>query len=374
MRVLVAPQEFKESLAAHEAAEAMAAGIRAAQPGWTLDILPFSDGGPGFMEALRRTVRSEPQALVVHDAIGRPVVGRVLAFSEGNTVAVEAAQANGLYHLTPEERDPLYADSAGVGELILGALEHHPQRLIIGVGGSATTDGGCGMARALGARFYDAAGRELAPGGAPLAELERIEWQRPPALTGVEISVATDVTNPLLGPLGAAAVYAPQKGATPEHVRHLEAALDRYADVIRRTFGIDLSGVPGAGAAGGLAAGIVAFLGGQIVSGFDVVAETSGLEQRLSVADAVVTGEGSFDGQSLQGKTTGRLLEAARAAGKPCVVFAGVAEVTAKADLLVYTLAEVEPDRARSLREAYGLLESLAAQWASGYGAEPVAP
>jgi len=364
VRVLVCPQEFKLSLGAHEAAEAMVAGLRAAQPSWTIDVLPFSDGGPGFMEAVRRAVRSDSQALVVHDALGRPVVGRVLFVPAGRTAFVEAAQANGLYHLEPHERDPLYADTAGVGELIRAALEYRPARLIVGVGGSATTDGGSGMARALGARFTDMSGRDLLPGGAPLADLERVDWARPPEFDGVDVVVATDVTNPLLGPDGAAPVYAPQKGATPEQVDRLEAALHRYAMVLRRSLGADVADLPGAGAAGGLAAGIVAFLGGRIVGGFDVVAEVTGLEARLATADLIVTGEGSFDSQSLHGKTTGRLLDLAKAHGKRCVVFAGVSEGPSS-DAEVVTIESVEPDRERSMREATGLLESLVAGWAA---------
>ena len=359
--VLVAPQEFKASLSADEAAAAIRAGMRKARPAWHFDVLPISDGGPGFIDALRRAVRADTAAIVAQDALGRRVLARYITIRGTKTAVIEAAQANGLMHIAPGERDPLRADTFGVGEIIAAALEDWPERIIVGVGGSATTDGGTGMARALGARFVDAAGRELPRGGGGLIELARIEWTRRSALDGVEVLVATDVTNPLVGPSGAAAVYAPQKGATPEEVELLEAGLVRYAAALRRALGVDVANMPGAGAAGGLAAGLVAFLGARIVSGFDVVAETTRLHERLAAADLIVTGEGCFDSQSLQGKTTGRVLTLAEAAGKPAVVFAGTAQLP---DPRVRTLAAIEPDPARSQANAATLLTQLARDWA----------
>lgn len=366
MRVLVAPQEFKGSLTAEEAADAIARGLRGAQPDWHLDLLPMSDGGPGFIDALRRAVRADTRALAVHDALGRKVLGRYIVIPAADTAVVEAAQANGLMHLQPAELDPLYADTAGVGELIAAALAERPARLVVGVGGSATTDGGSGMARALGARFTDMAGHPLEPGGAPLAGLARIDWQAPESLAGVEVVVATDVTNPLVGPNGAAAVYAPQKGATPQQVDLLEAALLRHASVVRRALGIDIADIPGGGAAGGLAAGLVAFLGARIESGFDIIAGATGLGERLAAADIVVTGEGSFDSQSVQGKTTGRLLETAGAAGKQWVVLAGRAASPAEG---IHAIAEIEPDPSLAMANAGDLLAALAARWAAAWEA-----
>ncbi|MBK6661518.1 MAG: glycerate kinase [Thermoflexaceae bacterium] len=211
MRVLVAPQEFKGSLTAEEAADAIAAGIAEAQPGWAIDRLPMSDGGPGFIDAMRRAVRGDTHGAVVHDALGRRVLGRYVTLRGRATAVVEAAQANGLGHVGPEERDALRADTFGVGELILLAMEHRPATLLVGVGGSATTDGGAGMARALGARLLDAAGDDLEPGGGALTRLDRIEWKRPGAIAGVDVVVATDVTNPLTGANGAAFVFGPQR-------------------------------------------------------------------------------------------------------------------------------------------------------------------
>jgi glycerate 2-kinase len=368
MRVLVAPQEFKGSLAADEAAASIAAGIRRARRGWTIDPLPMSDGGPGFLDALRQAVRADTRAIIVHDALGRKVLGRYIILRGTNTAVVEAAQANGLMHLLEHELDPLHADSAGVGELISAALAEQPARLVVGVGGSATTDGGAGMARALGASFTDMAGRVLPPGGAALANLARIDWRPPEALEGVPVVVASDVTNPLLGPNGAAAVYGPQKGASPDQVDALEAALLRYAAVVRRSLGVDIATLPGGGAAGGLAAGLVAFLHATVESGFDIVAEATGLRERIAQADLVVTGEGSFDSQSAQGKTTGRLIDLAEEAGTPWIVLAGRADGPSDR---VHSLLELEPDPGRAMAAATELLAALSERWAAGFSPRP---
>lgn len=361
MHVLVAPQEFKGSLSAEEAADAIARGIRRARPEWSLDLLPMSDGGPGLLESLRRAIRCDTLAAIVHDALGRRVLARYAIIRESGEALVESAQANGLMHIAEAERDALRADTAGVGEILHDAATLSPPRIIVGVGGSATTDGGAGMARALGAKFLDAHGGELPPGGGSLVDLHRVEWQPPAWLDSTEIVVATDVTNPLTGPHGAARVFAPQKGATPSEVQRLEDGLVHYARILRATFGVDVADVPGAGAAGGLAAGLVAFLGARVVSGFDVAAEASHLADRLARADLVVTGEGSFDSQSLHGKVTGRIASLAAKAGIPLVIFAGQAEASA-AD--VHTIASIEPDRAAAMHDANDLLTRLVHDWA----------
>lgn len=364
MRVLVAPQEFKGSLGPDEAAATIAAGIRKVHPDWQFDILPLSDGGPGFLDALRHAAKSDTFAEIVHDPLGRKVLGRFGMLRASRTTVIEAAAANGLHHVTPEERDPLRADTFGVGQMILSALTLKPRAMVIGVGGSATTDGGAGMARALGARFTDMAGNELPPGGAALADLERIDWQRPTEFDGVDIAVGTDVTNPLVGPLGAATVFGPQKGATPDQVDILEAALLRYAAVLKRSLGVDIANLPGAGAAGGLAGGLHAFLGARILSGFDLVAGATNLHKRFAAADIIVTGEGSFDSQSLAGKGPGRLLELARAAGKPVVVFAGRSGVE---DPAVRSMESIEADATRSMANAPDVLRALAQRWAADF-------
>ncbi len=367
MRVLVAPQEFKESLTADEAAASIARGLTRKHPDWTIDELPLADGGPGFLQALERATGGAARPVATHDALGRARMGQVLEIGASETCVVEAAMANGLALVARGERDALRASTEGVGELIAAALAGRPRRLVVGVGGSGTSDGGSGMARALGARLRDSAGRDLAPGAAALADLERIDWT-PPAdlLAGVEVLVVTDVTNPLTGAQGAAAVFGPQKGASPQEVEVIEAALQRYAAVVARSLGVELADLAGAGAAGGLAGGLVAFLGGRIRSGFEVVAVAVGLEERVRRADVVVTGEGSFDGQSAQGKTVGRLQRLALEAGKRCVVLAGRAEQGSGGE--VHTLAELEPDAEASMRNAAALLEGLAARWARSVG------
>ncbi|MEP7215340.1 MAG: glycerate kinase [Anaerolineaceae bacterium] len=360
--MLIAPQEFKGSLSADEAASAIRRGLRRSRPDWTFDFLPLSDGGPGFLEALRKAVKSDTSATVVHDALGRPVLGRWVVIRESGDVLIEAAQANGLFHLRTDELDPLYADTAGVGELIAEAALGDPPRIIVGVGGSATTDGGSGMARALGAVFLDEAGNVLPPGGAPLARLTRIHW-RPPAWVGeIEVVVASDVVSPLTGPMGTAAVYSPQKGASPQEVELLEEAMLRYAAVLKRSLGVDVAALPGAGAAGGLAAGLVAFLGARIASGFEIVAEATHLRERMERCDLVATGEGGFDSQSSLGKVTGKVIGLADALGKPWVLFAGRSD---QADPRVRTLLTDEPDLARSIQTADALLTNVAARWAA---------
>ncbi|GAB4323172.1 MAG: glycerate kinase [Dehalococcoidia bacterium] len=363
-RVLIAPQEFKESLTATEAASAIARGMVAARPSWQLDLLPFSDGGPGFLDAMQAALGGERHTIDARDPLGRPCRAEYLVLNDGPTVVIEAAQANGIALVAPAERDPLRASTEGAGDLLLAAIAHQPERLIVGIGGSATTDAGTGMARALGGRFLDAGGRDLPPGGGALADLARLEWRRPDVFSGVDIVVASDVTNPLTGSNGAAHVFAPQKGATPAQVDQLEAGLRRFAQVARQSLGVDVDHMAGAGAAGGLGAGLVAFLGARIVSGFDVVADATRFHERLAQAAIVITGEGRFDAQSRQGKTTGRIIDAARRAGKRAVVFAGLAENGAAIE--VRTLAELEPDPARSMANAAVLLEALAARWAAG--------
>lgn len=359
MRVLIAPQEFKESLTAIEAAASIASGMRAARPDWELDVLPMSDGGPGFVDALAEASPGGRRPVATTNCLGEPVTAEILLLDDGRTAIIEAAQSNGLALIRPERRAPLKASTEGVGTMIRAA--GGTSRIIIGVGGSATTDGGSGVARELGGQILDGDGRDIGPGGAALRYVAKIRWIRPDWLGGVEITVATDVTNPLLGPNGAAHVYGPQKGATPRQVDALELGLERWAHLLKSDLDSDVGDHAGAGAAGGLAAGLVAFLGAEIRSGFDVVAEATGLAERLAAADVVVTGEGSFDAQSASGKTTGRLIGMAKERGKLWLIVAGRAETQ---DTAVRTLESIEPDRERSMSDAAALLTTLARTWA----------
>ncbi len=332
MRILVAPQQFKGSLSAGEAAEAIADGLRRALPGVELDLLPLADGGPGTVEALVEASGGRFREFSVHDPLGRPVRARwgaLGAQGEQNTATavIEMAAASGLALLRPQERDPRKTSTFGTGELLRAALDAGQRRIIVGVGGSATNDGGAGLAQALGARLLDAEGSDLPPGGASLARLARIEAAGlDPRLGRAEVIVAADVTNPLCGPQGASLVYGPQKGASEEVAPELDAALARYAEIVRRDLGVDVADVPGAGAAGGLAAGLIAFCGAQVRPGFEVVAEAVGLADRVAGADVVATGEGRLDRQTAFGKTAAGVARAAREAGKPVVALVGSVE------------------------------------------------
>ncbi|MGA2286313.1 MAG: glycerate kinase, partial [Dehalococcoidia bacterium] len=238
MRILVCPQEFKESLTARQAADAIALGIRRAGADIELDLAPVADGGPGTIDAVLSSVKGERLKASVHDPLGRPREA-IWALLDDKTALIEMAEASGLALLRPEERDPHRTSTYGTGELIRAALDEGCRRMIVAIGGSATNDGGAGMAQALGARLLDVAGDELKPGGAALANLQRIDVSGiDPRLRSCEVVVAADAVNPLLGPAGASLVYGPQKGGTPEAVAELEAALQRYADVVRRDLGV----------------------------------------------------------------------------------------------------------------------------------------
>lgn len=366
MRVLVAPLELKGSLSAAEAARAIRHGINRARPSWDIDIQPMSDGGPGFLDSLAAHLDADLTPAPARDARGLPVHDAFVLIDRGKAAAyVESSMAIGLARVPEHERDALRASSEGAGDLLLAAANADAKRIVIGVGGSATSDGGTGMARALGARFLDGAGTDLPPGGSALKHLAAIEWTLPPALRGIAFVVATDVTSPLTGPSGAARVFGPQKGASPGEVEQLERGLERFASVLRDTYGIDVAAMPAAGAAGGLAAAMVAFLGARLTSGFEVVAEAVGLEARIAAADYVVTAEGSFDAQSLLGKGTERIRAMAATHAKPCVVFAGQ---TDGAPAGVHTIVGIEPRVGEAMKNAGALLEDLVKRWAEETG------
>lgn len=323
LRILIAPQEFKGSLSARAAARAMAEGFRRALPDALLDLLPVADGGPGTVEALVEAAAGDLKEISAQDPLGRPVQAAWGLLPDG-TAVIEMAAASGISLLKAGERDPRRSSTYGTGQLIRAALDAGCQRIIVGVGGSATNDGGAGAAQALGARFLDARGKELPAGGAALARLARIDAsdldQR---LAGCQVLVATDVTNPLCGPEGASMIYGPQKGAEPELTRQLDAALAHYAQVLQRDLGVDVADRPGAGAAGGLAAGLVAFAGAEVRSGFELVAEAVGLRERLRETDLALTGEGRLDLQTGFGKTTAGVAALAREEGAPVIALVG---------------------------------------------------
>lgn len=324
MRILVAPNAFKESLSAREAAEAVARGLERGMPGCDLVLCPLADGGDGTAEALAVATGGRMLTHRVAGPLGDPVEARWALLGDGTTACIEMAEASGLRLLPPERRNPLVTTTRGTGELLLAALDVGVQRIIVGVGGSATVDGGSGLARALGYRFLDEEGREVPEGGAGLLRLARIDASgADPRLAQVDVVVACDVENPLLGDRGAAKVFAPQKGASPEDVELLEAALARFAQVVERDMGVDVAGIPGAGAAGGLPAGLVAFCGARCLPGAQVVMEAVGFDRLLGGADLVVTGEGALDASTAHGKAPAAVARAAARAGVPVVALAG---------------------------------------------------
>lgn len=326
MRILIAPQELKGSLAAAEAAEAIAAGLRRALPAAELDLLPLADGGPGTLDALLAARGGEQRtARVCGPLPGVTVAARFGVFA-GGMAMIETAEANGLALLARLglKQEPARATTRGVGELIGAALDAGCRRLLLGIGGSATNDGGAGMAQALGFRLLDANGKELPPGAAPLALLARIErGSADPRLAECAFEVAVDVQNPLCGPRGATAVYGPQKGVRPEQVAELDAALRRLGEVIARDLGREVLALPGGGAAGGLGAGLAGFLGARLRPGFAIVADAVDLERHVQAADLVFSGEGRLDGQTPFGKTVAGLAAVAQRHGKPLVALVG---------------------------------------------------
>ncbi|MDP9326222.1 MAG: glycerate kinase [Candidatus Dormibacteraeota bacterium] len=330
MKVVAAPTAFKGTLTPLRAADAIAAGLRQTSREVEVDVCPIADGGDGFLEAIGEALEVEGRAVLVRGPMHAPVKATYgIRREEAGTLAVvESAQAVGLALLQPGQLDPLGASSGGLGELLAEARQAGSTSFLVGLGGSASTDGGTGMARALGYRFLDGDGHELPEGGGPLERLRHIDvggFDHSWAL--LEATAARDVDNPLLGPTGAAAVYAPQKGANPEQVVRLEAGLARLAEVVRADLGVDIAnlpgGLPGGGAAGGLGAGMVAFLGATLVPGAEQVIEVVRLESRLAGAGLMVTGEGRLDRQSLHGKAAVTAGRRARALGVRSVCIAG---------------------------------------------------
>ncbi|WP_369935500.1 glycerate kinase [Xanthomonas tesorieronis] len=326
MKIVIAPDSFKESLSALEVATQIEAGFRQVFPAWTYVKVPLADGGEGTVAALVAATGGRIVGRTVTGPLGVPVEAFFGITGDGRTAIVEMAAASGLALVPQARRDPLAATSYGVGELILAALDAGARTLIVGVGGSASNDGGAGMAQALGVRLLDAQGHALDPGagGAALARLARIDASGLDLrLRQCAIEVACDVDTPLTGPAGASAVFGPQKGATPALVAELDANLQHYAAVIEADLGVAVAGVPGGGAGGGLGAALVAFLGAQLRPGVDIVADALGLDALVAAADLVITGEGRLDGQSVHGKTPLGVARIARRHGKPVVAIAG---------------------------------------------------
>ncbi|MFI5916638.1 glycerate kinase [Dactylosporangium sp. NPDC051541] len=358
MRVLVCPDKFAGTISAPDVAEAFAEGWRGVKPDDELVLRPLSDGGPGFSAVLAAAL---PQAKVLTvattDPLGRAVEGHVLL--DGEIAYVESAEACGLHLLAEAERDPKHTTSFGLGPLVVAAVESGAREVVIGLGGSATNDGGAGLLAALGAAPLDAAGYALPYGGAALTACAGLGGV--PRMREARLVAATDVDSPLLGLHGASSVFGPQKGASREDVFLLDGALTRFAEVLETLPGCP-SGVatlPGAGAAGGLGAAILA-LGGRVESGIGLVRRLTGLDAELESAYLVVTGEGSFDEQSLRGKVVAGVANAARDLGVPCVVVAG------RVDAGRREAAAIGVTEAHSLVEHFGSVPKAMSQPADG--------
>jgi glycerate kinase len=323
MKILIAPQAFKGSLSGPQVADAIQQGVLQVFPHAQCLLLPVADGGDGTLEALIHSSSGCIFNSRVDGPISEPVDAQWGVMGDGKTAVIEMAQASGLVLVPQGRRDPRHTTTYGTGQLIKEALDKGYRRFIIGIGGSATNDGGAGMASALGVRFLDSQGQELPPGGLPLSELDSIDVSNlHPGIKQARITVATDVTNPLCGPQGASAVYGPQKGATAPVVEALDKALHRYADVIKESLGKDVAHRPGAGAAGGLGAGLMAFTNAELRSGIDIVCDALDLDRKLEGASLVITGEGRIDSSTVFNKAPIGVARRAKARGIPVLALA----------------------------------------------------
>lgn len=322
---VLAPDSFKESMSAKRACEAMERGIRKVLPDAEILHVPMADGGEGTVDALVDGSKGTRVEVVVSGPLPTEKVTTYYGLlADKKTAVMEMAKANGIELLAERKRNPLLTSTYGTGEMIKSALDHGVEKIIIGIGGSVTNDGGAGMAQALGVRLLDEAGRELSVGGGALAKLATVDITNvDPRLKNTEIIIASDVTNPLTGPTGASVVFGPQKGATPAMVNELDSNLVHYAEVIKKDLTIDVKNQPGAGAAGGLGAGLLVFTGASLRSGVELVTELTHLEDKISQADYVFTGEGGMDFQTKFGKAPYGVAKAAKKYHKPVFACAG---------------------------------------------------
>ena len=325
MQIVVAPGSFKECLTATQVAAAIYKGIKQADPEAGITCIPLADGGQGTAEALITATGGKIIQAPSVDALNRPIQSFYGILGDGKTAVIEMAAASGLELLAPGERNPLITSTFGTGLLIKSAMEAGLTQIILGIGGSATNDGGAGMAQALGFALLDKNGKPILRGGGHLGELQTIDrFKIHPLLKNVKIKVACDVRNPLLGPSGATRVYGIQKGATPEMLKTLEANMTHFARIIQHELGKDVAGIPGAGAAGGLGAGLMAFCHSEMVSGFELISKMVNLEDRIREASLVFTAEGKIDSQTVFGKTVSGVARLAKKYKVPAIALAGM--------------------------------------------------
>jgi glycerate kinase len=324
MKIVIAPDSFKGSLTALQVAEAMEVGLRRVFPDATIEKVPMADGGEGTVQSLVDATDGEILTAQVMDPLGNRIDAQYGVLGDGITAVIEMAEASGLTLVPPDKRDPRVTTTYGTGELIGAALAHGCRKLIIGIGGSATNDGGAGMAQALGAKLLTASGEQIEQGGGSLATLNSIDLSELDSrIAETETIVACDVNNPLTGKQGASHVYGPQKGATPEMIRVLDANLVHFDKIVQRDLSKSVGNVPGAGAAGGLGAGLMAFLDASLKSGIEIVTEATQLSKRFAGADLVITGEGQINFQTVFGKTPVGVAQVAKTHNIPVIAIAG---------------------------------------------------
>lgn len=326
MKFVLAPDSFKGGMTAKEAADAMQAGLQKIFPEAVFEKVPMADGGEGTVQSLVDATNGHIIDKQVTGPLGNSVQAKYGILGNGETAVIEMASASGIQFVNDQTHNPLITTTYGTGELMLDAMSQGIKQIILGIGGSATNDGGAGMAQALGAKLLDENNQQLSFGGGQLGQLDHIDVSGiNPSVKTTKIIIASDVTNPLVGPDGASAVFGPQKGATPEMVKTLDANLQHYADIIKRDLHHDLANLPGAGAAGGLGAGLLAFTNSEMQKGIDIVIEYSHLKQRAEKADYVFTGEGGIDFQTKFGKTPYGVAQATKSVSPnaPVIVLAG---------------------------------------------------
>ncbi|MBD8069100.1 glycerate kinase [Bacillus sp. PS06] len=331
MKVVVAPDSFKGSISAPELCAAVKKGILRIYPSASVIELPLADGGEGTMENLVLASGGSVIHKVVKDPLGRPVKAGFGVLGDEETVVIEIAQASGLPLVPLKERNPLLASSFGTGQLVKEALDMGYRKFLIGLGGSATNDAGTGLLKALGMRFFNENGEDLMEGGGALIELDHVDdILLDPRLKDCSFLIASDVTNPLCGPNGASAVFGPQKGATPEDVKTLDKSLTHYSQIVHSTKGINLIDITGGGAAGGIGASLVAFLGATIKPGIEVVMNAIQFEEKISNANLIITGEGKLDAQTLSGKVIAGVTQVAKPQQIPVVAICGQRNLDSK--------------------------------------------
>jgi glycerate 2-kinase len=380
VRILIAPDKFKGTLSAREVAEATATGLREVLPGAKIDIVPMADGGEGTADVISEALGGRQIKCKAHDPLGREMEASYGWIEKSQSAVMEMSEAAGMRRLLPNELNPEVATTFGVGEMILDAMKRGADAVLIGLGGSATNDGGFGMARALGFQFFSDA-KQLNGSVTELEKLTRIQVPSPAAprlplpqgeekgegKAAMQIVAAVDVRNPLLGENGATRVFGPQKGVTPGKIDKFERALTRLADVVTEQFGFDYRNEPGAGAAGGLGFGLMSFCGAKLRPGFDEVAKAVGLEAKMKDVDVVITGEGSLDRQTLEGKTPAGVAQLARKLGKPVFAFVGRATEDRQVRELfdgVYQNARPGMNTEENMKRASELLQDNARQLA----------